>query len=385
LPSYQERPIGPWTSDGAFGRVSSSGHRRSGGPAVRGRSSRTAYRGRASLLALVAVTALLLGCAPAAGTSSLTLATWNLEHLAARDGAGCRPRSAEDYAELRAIAEGLNADIVALQEVENRTAVARVFDPRAYDILVSERALDLQADCRGLPGQRRTALRTGFAIHRERLGAKDLRWRPLPPLRAIGLDGRRWGQRIALEAAAGGGGTAGPLLELLNLHLKSGCAWGELGPDDRAKRIRRSQCLTLRRQRGVLEEWIDARAAADQPFVILGDLNRQLDQPRDDFWAAIDDGSVCAWRADPVLGRRCRAGSGARDRDADLRLANAGRPFPYPYNPRYPYAIDHIILGGEAAGWIIGGSYDVLGYDSQPPPSDHHPIRLRLQIPEPGG
>jgi len=34
---------------------------------------------------------------------TLRLATWNLEHLAADTGAGCRPRSDADYAHLRPI------------------------------------------------------------------------------------------------------------------------------------------------------------------------------------------------------------------------------------------------------------------------------------------
>jgi hypothetical protein len=48
----------------------------------------------------------------------LTLATWNLEHLAEKDGMGCRPRTAQDYALLKAYAEQLNAVIVAVQEVD---------------------------------------------------------------------------------------------------------------------------------------------------------------------------------------------------------------------------------------------------------------------------
>jgi endonuclease/exonuclease/phosphatase family metal-dependent hydrolase len=330
---------------------------------------------------LVLLAALLLaGCAPSFGGPELVLATWNLEHLAAADGAGCRPRGPDDYAELRAIARRLDADVVALQEVENAAAVARVFDPARYDILVSQRPVDYDADCRGMPGQARTPLRTGFAIDRDRLAALGLRWQALPPLRALGTEGRRWGLRIALERVAGGSCDA-PMLELMAVHLKSGCSWGELAPDDRVRRIRRAQCLVLRRQRGIIEEWIDARAAADQPFAVIGDFNRQLDQPDDDFWNAVDDGRTCTWRADADLGRRCLPGSQVRDPDADLRLANAGRPFPYPYNPRYPYAIDHLVFGGAAAQWVIGRSYRVLGYDSTPPPSDHHAIRITLRLP----
>ena len=322
---------------------------------------------------------LLTGCAQTAGKSELVLATWNLEHLAADEGAGCRPRSAADYADLRAVAERLAADVIALQEVESVHAVARVFDPARFDIYLSDRRVTMRDACRGRPRQLRTALDTGFAIDRERLSALGLRWRALPPLRQLGEHGQRWGARIALETIAGDG--EGTDLELLVVHLKSGCGWGDLGPDDRAHSIRRGQCRTLRRQRGILEQWIDGRAAAGTPFVILGDFNRQLDQPGDHFWAAIDDNSVCTWRADPDLGRQCVPGTAVSDPDADLRLANAGRPFPYPYNPRYPYAIDHLVFGGAAVEWAIDRSYRVLGYDVEPAPSDHHPIRMTVRLP----
>ena|GEM_PF-2530186 len=36
-----------------------------------------------------------------------------------------------------------------------------------------------------------------------------------------------------------------------------------------------------------------APVSAGEGFVLSGDFNRQIDQPRDDFWTAIDDGTVC--------------------------------------------------------------------------------------------
>jgi len=373
----------------------SSGWRRRGLLPIR-RAGRLVGQWRLLVCGLLVVGG--MGCTGSTGSlapSGLVLASWNLEHLAAADGAGCRARSEADYADLRAVAAGLAADVVALQEVENRAAVARVFDPSVYDILVSSRADNALGDCRGLPGQTRTAQRTGFAINRARLNALGLRWRALPSFREIGVDARRWGLRIRIEPLAGNGADArdssapkasgsGSIekssagsLELVSLHLKSGCAWGWLDARD----VRRAQCLVLRRQRGILEQWIDARAVADQPFVLMGDFNRQLDQPDDDFWGAIDDAEVCDWRSDPNLGRRCLAGSAVADADADLTLANAGVPFAFPYNPKYPYAVDHFVFDGRSAGWIIGGSYRALDYAVDPAPSDHHPIRITMQLP----
>ena len=330
-------------------------------------------RGCGWLTAVAAAVGLIAACAAVeAGGSTLRLATWNIEHLAAADDAGCRPRSAEDYAQLREVAERLDADIVAVQEVQNRQALARVFDPAVYDLVVSARRETGRATCRGMDGQRRTAQRTGFAIDRERLRQAGLDYRVLKGLSELGIDGRRWGTRILLEPVAGGG----PALELMAIHLKSGCAYNRLDRD-----VRRHQCRTLIRQRGVLEEWIDARAAADTPLVVLGDFNRQLDQPNDHFWIDIDDGVVCDWRPDPELGRRCRPGSERPDPDADLVLVGAGQPFPFARSPRFPYAIDHIVLGGAATGWLVPGSWRVLDFGPGREPSDHHPIAVELRVP----
>ncbi|NBC12204.1 MAG: hypothetical protein GVY09_02450 [Gammaproteobacteria bacterium] len=317
-----------------------------------------------------ALTLLAPATTPAENGAALTLATWNIEHLAAADGAGCRPRTAVDYRRLRDVAARLDADIVAVQEVQSTDALARVFDPAVYDLVVSARREDGRDVCRGMKGQRRLAQRTGFAIHRDALRTAGLEHRVLAGFRELGVEGRRWGTRIQIEV------DDRPLLELMSLHLKSGCAWGGL-----EGRVRREQCQILRRQRGILEEWIDARAAADVPFVILGDFNRQLDQPNDHFWQDIDDGAVCDWRPDPSLGRRCKPGSSESDPDADLVLTGAGRPFPYAFNPKYPYAIDHIVLGGPAADWAVPGSWRVLDYGGGAKPSDHHPIAVTLRLP----
>lgn len=318
----------------------------------------------------------LHGCTGAPKPTGLVLASWNIEHLAAANGAGCRARTEADYAALRDVAERLGADIIALQEVENSAAVARVFDPAIYAILISPRDERARGDCREKPGQRITAQRTGFAIHRERLAASGLRWRELPAFEDVGIEGRRWGTRIRIEPLVTTGDDIDGL-ELMSLHLKSGCAWGRLDVRD----VQREQCLVLRRQRGILEEWLDRLATIDQPFIVIGDFNRQLDQPQDDFWNAINDGEVCTWRRDRLLGRTCLPGSGIANANADLTLANAGIPFPYAYNPKYPYAVDYFVLSGNAAPWLIAGSYRALDYDLDPAPSDHHPIRITLQLP----
>jgi len=158
-------------------------------------------------------------------------------------------------------------------------------------------------------------------IHRARLAELGLSYQRLPNLATAGMKARRRVTRILLEPAD----DKGNRLQLLSVHLKAGCAYGRL-----EGRIDRRQCRLLARQRGILEEWIDARARAGERFVLLGGFNRQLDQLGDDFWKDIDDGAVCRWISDPALGRRYRPGTSRPNPAADLVLANAGKPFPFP-------------------------------------------------------
>lgn len=327
-------------------------------------------------MAILLLSTLVLGsCSPPADASrDLVLATWNLEHLAADDGAGCRPRKPREYRALAAQAERLQATLIAVQEVENAVALARVFDPSSYDLVTSRRKSDRTRKCRGQDGQMLTEQRVGFAIHRERLAALGLAYERQPDLAALGADGRRHGVWITLIRANNGD----PVLQVLSVHLKSGCAWGAL---ESSQPIRRSQCLTLRRQRGILEEWIDTRVTGDEPFVVLGDFNRQLDQPNDHFWSDIADGEVCRWEADDDLGRRCMPGTTQPAPGAHLVLANAGKRFPFPHNKKFPYAIDHLVLDATAGAWVRRDSFQALDYP-EAPLSDHHPIRLRLRLPE---
>ena len=53
----------------------------------------------------------------------LSVATWNVEHLAYPIDQGCKPRNEDELQEMRAYAQKLDVDIVALQEVASKEAV----------------------------------------------------------------------------------------------------------------------------------------------------------------------------------------------------------------------------------------------------------------------
>jgi endonuclease/exonuclease/phosphatase family metal-dependent hydrolase len=195
---------------------------------------------------LFALAVLLGGCAvsssptdersgvSAGARDGLKLASWNLEHLAERDGEGCRPRTERDYAELRRHAAVLDADVIAFQEVESVGAAERVFTPDEYRIVIEERrAAGARGGCYGAPGRRLRAQKVGFAIRR------GLSFTRHPDLSELGLGNAdlRTGVDVTIRA--------GQPLRLLAVHLKSGCNSGR-APSDR-------DCDTLFRQVPVLE------------------------------------------------------------------------------------------------------------------------------------
>jgi endonuclease/exonuclease/phosphatase family metal-dependent hydrolase len=270
--------------------------------------------------------ALLLLATPAAA-QELKLATWNIAWLTTKPaGHPALPRrlatrTEADFARLRAYAERLEADIVALQEVDGRLAAARVFDATEYDFHFTS-----ETDVQGV----------GFAIR------KGLRWRANDDLVALGLRERlRRGADITVETRAGP-------LRLLSVHLKGGCIRDRLDSP-------RPDCDDLERQAEILAGWVRARAAERAAFAILGDFNRQMNA---------EEG---------FLSRLTGA--------APLTLATGGRANPC-WGRDWGF-IDHIALGGGARAWLSDGSLRVMVYREndrrlEDRISDHCPVSVRM-------
>ncbi|MBW2368611.1 MAG: endonuclease/exonuclease/phosphatase family protein [Deltaproteobacteria bacterium] len=310
-----------------------------------------------------------------AGTdSTLTLCTWNLEHLAARNDTGCRPRKNADYLALREYADTLKADIIAFQEVENLTAARRVFDPSKYKIELSNRPdVDL-GRCRGRKRDRRMQ-RTGFAIRKNRLHQQGVTVSRLKDVRSLACrPSERWGVHITLQfdtVTATCKSAAGKVLHLLCVHLKSGCTYRTV-----AYRNDDSPCSRLAVQVPRLAAWMDAQAGVGEDFIVLGDFNRQLDQLGDAVWKALDDSVICTW-VRPASGMwHCRKGTARYNRIADIERARAGRKHPYPHYPRHPYAVDHIVMSVGADWMAIEKTAEFIRDDKNL--SDHTPLVIKL-------
>lgn len=273
------------------------------------------------------------GFEAAPASSALTVAAWNMEHLAEANGSGCRARTDADYAAMRRYAEGLDADVIAFQEVESKAAAQRVFDPASYTVVIEERVgTNRGGACRGVAGVNINAQRTGFAIR------NGVRFDRLPDFTALqaGNPELRSGVDVIVRPRGG------EPIRLLSVHLKSGCSSGD----------RNEACPVLFQQVPVLESWIDDRASEGVRFAILGDFNRRLGMAGDTVWAEWDDASPA---------------------NADLALASGDQSARC--NPRYRDFIDFIVLDRRAAADLQ--SFDERTYAGEAL-SDHCAVSASL-------
>ena len=276
---------------------------------------------------LLCVVLTLVLALPAA-SETLKIATWNIQHLRDSAGEGPNPREEPDYFRLRRYATMLEADVVAVQEVENEIALGKVFDPTLYQFFVSKRS---------------HSQRTAFAVLKSTQATRH------PDLGGLNVTGRlRHG--VDIEIATGG-----KSIRLLAVHLKSFCFDRPLfssGNED---------CKKLALQVPILERWIDDRVTEGTPFVVLGDFNRRFHSNGDEFWLEIDDG---------------------QPKGLDLRRPTEGARSEC-WGGRYPRYIDHIVYGRVVAEWVIPGSFEQLLYtesDKENVLSDHCPISVTLDI-----
>ena len=274
------------------------------------------------------------GTGPTSGPT-LKLASWNMEHLAERNGSGCRPRTDADYVTMRAYVDGLGADVIAIQEVESKAAAERVFDPALYTVVIEDRAgTNRGGYCRGNEGLTINAQRTGFAVR------KGIPFDRQPDFTAVQVGNPDLRSGVDLIIRPRGGDP----IRVLSVHLKSGCSSGASN----------EACPVLFEQGPVMEQWIDQRAAEGIRFAVLGDFNRRLGMPADTVWADWDDASPA---------------------NADLALASGDQSARC--NPRYRDFIDFIVLDRRAAADLRGFEEKTFEAESL---SDHCAISAGLSL-----
>lgn len=273
---------------------------------------------------------------------TLRLATWNIANLHARDGQSTfgppRPsveRGPVDYERIRCYVRLVDPDVLALQEIDGEDALRRVVDTNVYDLHVSGRARVPNMNGRQ---------NTGFAYK------KGLDVTRLPDFDAlnVGNRGLRRGARITVAYGD-------ERLQLMSVHLKSGCFSNADGGSD---------CASLLRQVPVLEDWIAQQAEGPDPMILLGDFNRRLNDPGDAVWAELDDGQPT---------------------NASLTTVTDGMSINCQDN-RFPGFIDHIVFGLRSIQFVDRSSSRHINLRRADRPhwdaiSDHCPLVVDLLAP----
>lgn len=283
----------------------------------------------------VLIALLTLLAMPAAATE-LKIATWNIAWLTTKPVGhpdlprNLRPRTQDDFVRLRAYAERLAADVVALQEVDGPLAAARVFDATRYDF--------------HFPAETDTQ-RAGFAWRRGLNVTRN------PDLMALDLaPNARFSLRRGADITVRDGDA--PPIRLLSVHLDGGCAW------DPIRQPNSRDCQNLGRQADILRDWIAARRQDGVAFAILGDFNRRMER-NDEFIAMLTEAAPLT-RATQGFSNPCTTSGGG------------SRPF-----------IDHILLGGPARDWMVRDSFRVMVFTERDTAirerlSDHCPVSVRI-------
>jgi endonuclease/exonuclease/phosphatase family metal-dependent hydrolase len=241
-------------------------------------------------------------------------------------------REAEDYDRMKCYVRLFDPDILAVQEVDGEAALRRVVDTDVYNVVVDQRPK---------PGGMNGKQNTGFAYK------KGLSVQIQPDFEDLDVSngGLRYGSRIDLTIG-------GQTFMLMSVHLKSGCFENSMSG---------SNCNTLFRQVPVLEGWIDAAAAGPNPFVILGDFNRRVNQPGDSVWSELDD---------------------SQPANADLTAITAEMPISC-HDNQFKEFIDHIVFDKRSIALVDRTSFRHVNYrqadkDDWDKISDHCPVMVEM-------
>lgn len=276
----------------------------------------------------------------------IKIASWNIAWLGSHE---YNHRTDADYQQLALYAKQLNADVIALQEVESEAWAKKVFGDN-YDYYFSTKDW---------------VQRVGIAVKKSQgfsVKAKEYK--------ALDVGKVRHGMDIALTRN-------GKTVRLLAVHLKSGCFTNPLDnnsvdamPSASEKEVRRKEaCTKLSKQIKPLEQWIDLRAAEDSAYIVLGDFNRRFSQDiaskfseEQGLWQALnDEGKEALWTPTTTINSDCWGGY-------------------------YKDYIDHILFSPKAKKLYIEASFEQLVFKAKYSKklsqnlSDHCPISVKLKL-----
>jgi endonuclease/exonuclease/phosphatase family metal-dependent hydrolase len=279
-------------------------------------------------------------------SQELKVASWNIAWLGSHE---YNKRKSNDYQQLAVYAKQLDADVIALQEVEDENWARKVFG-NEYDFYFSTKDW---------------VQRVGVAVKKSaglRVVAKEYK--------ALNVTRVRHGMDVTLSRN-------GKEIRLLAVHLKSGCFALPLDaknlallPSNTDKELRlKEACTTLSMQIEPLERWVDERAKDDEAFIVLGDFNRRFSQDishkyaeDQGLWQALDDeGNESLWTPTATKNSDCWGGY-------------------------YKDYIDHIVFNPSAKSMYVDNSFEQLVFkekytrDLANSLTDHCPISVKLKL-----
>jgi endonuclease/exonuclease/phosphatase family metal-dependent hydrolase len=234
-------------------------------------------------------------------TFPIKVATWNIEHLAYPSDTGCKPRDSAEIVALREYAKSLDASIIALQEVASVDALRLIFPDDEWQFIFSGRADSQTYECRE-NGFTSSQQKVAFVLRNSIEVLNTSQFEQL----ALDLPGLRFGVAIKVKTSLGN-------IELLNVHLKSGCFVDNYSSSDS------SACQIFSRQVPVLELWLRQHVDAGHPYIVLGDFNHRLSESSNHL------------------------GFNLQTLDPSLQLVTQSLAG---CHPRYLVPIDHIWVGG---------------------------------------
>ena len=279
-------------------------------------------------------------------SQELKVASWNIAWLGSHE---YNERKPTDYKQLAVYAKQLDADVIALQEVENGQWAQKVFG-NEYDFYFSTKDW---------------VQRVGVAVRKSAgLTVIAKEYKDLDVTRV------RHGMDLTLSRN-------GKELKLLAVHLKSGCFTDPLDsksvsmmPSVSEKDVKRKQaCSTLSKQIEPLERWVDKQAKENKAFVVLGDFNRRFSQDISNkyaedqgLWQALDDeGNETLWTPTATKNSDCWGGY-------------------------YKDYIDHIVFNPSAKSMYLDDSFEQLVFKEKYTKelsrslTDHCPISVKLSL-----
>ena len=216
---------------------------------------------------------------------------------------GCKPRNQQDIDKLKAYASRVDADIYALQEVSSIEAVEQIFPASDWQVILSDRPASPSYECRR-SGNSSTQQRVAFAVKKSIPVLNSVSYDDL----ASDIEGLRYGLSISIDSPQG-------KVELLNVHLKSGCFVDDFRGSDN------SSCETFAKQASWLDNWVESKQQKKEAFVVLGDFNHRASAPYNQLTRLLTDDNE---PTSPVFVTRDVIGC----------------------HPRYPAPIDHMLVGG---------------------------------------